>query len=146
MRFPSMLRISEATSLALHAMGILAESREELISTDTMTEAMGASKNHLQKVLQRLARAGLVDATRGPSGGFKLDVDPSEISLMDIYVAMEGPVYLEGCILGNKNCSREKCVMGHLVNEVNDGFQKYFYQTSLADLIESETTKQEDSK
>ncbi|MCX6344521.1 MAG: Rrf2 family transcriptional regulator [Armatimonadetes bacterium] len=141
-----MLRISEATSLALHAMGILAESKGYLISTDTMTEAMGASKNHLQKVLQRLARAGLVDATRGPSGGFKLAIDPSEISLMDIYIAMEGPLHLQGCILGNTNCSREKCVMGDLVKEVNDGFQKYFYQTSLADLAESKITKQEDSK
>jgi Rrf2 family protein len=133
-----MLRISEAVSLALHAMWILAENRGDLVSTAAMTQIMGSSRNHLQKVLQKLARAGLVEATRGPSGGFKLAVDPSAISLMDIYVSLEGPTRLQGCFLGNPMCTRKKCVTGNLVNEVNDIFQNYFYRTSLADLVEGQ--------
>ena len=122
-------------------MWILAENRGELVSTAAMTQIMGSSRNHLQKVLQRLAHAGLVEATRGPSGGFKLAVDPSAISLMDIYVSIEGPIRLQGCMLGNPTCTRTKCVTGNLANEVNDIFQNYFYGTSLADLVEGQPTR-----
>lgn len=46
---------------------------------------------YLNKQLQALVRAGILASVPGPRGGFRLDRDPSEISLLDVVVALEGP-------------------------------------------------------
>ena len=46
---------------------------------------------YLNKQLQALVRAGILASVPGPRGGFRLDREPSEISLLDVVVALEGP-------------------------------------------------------
>ncbi len=46
---------------------------------------------YLNKQLQALVRAGILASVPGPRGGFRLERDPSEISLLDVVVALEGP-------------------------------------------------------
>ena len=46
---------------------------------------------YLNKQLQALVRAGILASVPGPRGGFRLDRDPSEISLLDVVTALEGP-------------------------------------------------------
>lgn len=45
---------------------------------------------YLRKHFQALSRAGLVKTTSGPRGGYRLARDPDQISLLDIYLALEG--------------------------------------------------------
>ncbi len=65
MDMANLLKISEAASLALHTMGYLAANDRRLVTTHQIGEVLRASEAHLAKVLQRLARVGLVDSTRG---------------------------------------------------------------------------------
>jgi len=134
----SLLRISDAASLGLHAVVVLAGADGELISTESIATKMGMSSNHLAKVLQRLSRAGLVEAVRGPHGGFRLGQPAENIRLMDVYEAIEGPVRPGHCILGQPMCGRKRCIMGNLVETVQERFIDYFSKTSLADLVETE--------
>jgi len=68
----NILRISEAASIALHAMIILASKQEELVSVKDIASQLEISGNHLSKVLQRLVKAELVISIKGSKGGFKL--------------------------------------------------------------------------
>ena len=99
--------ISEAVTLALHGMGLLRKG--DRMSAKNMAASLDVSEAHLAKVFQRLVRVGLVRSTRGPSGGFDLVKDPADISLLDIFVAIEGGVPVgRHCILGNQdNCPLE---------------------------------------
>jgi Rrf2 family nitric oxide-sensitive transcriptional repressor len=65
MSMPTVLRMSDAASLALHGMVILAEAPERRVSARAIASELDASEAHLAKVLQRLARAGLVESVRG---------------------------------------------------------------------------------
>ena len=76
----NLLRISDAASLGLHTMGLLA-GRSTRLSTQEIARSLGASEHHLAKVMQRLAKMGLVVSTRGPQGGFVLSRPPAEITL-----------------------------------------------------------------
>ena len=60
MSMPTVLRISDAAALALHAMVMLAEAPERRMSAKAIASELDASQAHLAKVLQRLAKAGLV--------------------------------------------------------------------------------------
>mgnify|MGYP000879180062 CR=1 FL=1 len=134
---PKMLRISDAAALALHTMAILARAPDRLISTHEIAEMLDLSENHLAKVRQQLAKAGLVDAVRGPSGGFRLAKPPEEITLMEVYEAIEGPFHPSDCLLGRPACDGRKCVLGGLVQSVNGQVRQYLTETTLAQLAKA---------
>lgn len=76
---------------ALHCCGILAGlPRDSYISTKDLAEFHGVPKEYLSKALQALAQAGLVMATLGPTGGYRLAKNPEDISFLDIVEAIEG--------------------------------------------------------
>ncbi|MFW6161292.1 MAG: RrF2 family transcriptional regulator [Planctomycetota bacterium] len=137
---PHLLRIPEAASLGLHAAVTLAARPQGRVSTRELAEGFGASEAHLAKVMQRLKRAGLVTATRGPKGGFQLARPADSITLLDIYEAVEGPVEPLGCLLGRPSCVRARCLFGDFIQEFDTRFRGYMATTTLAQLIEHEET------
>ena len=116
---PSALRISEAASLGLHTMVLLAARRNRRMSAKEIASILGVSEAHLSKVMQRLGRVGLVTSTRGPKGGFALARPGSEIRLLDVFVAIEGPLKASECLLGARICDGTRCILGTLLTDVN---------------------------
>ena len=130
----SILRISDAASLALHTMAYLAKSPDRMVSTHEIATALSVSENHLAKVRQRLAKAGLVDATRGPGGGFRLSRQPGAITLLEVYEAIEGEFKPAACMLHRPACDGTNCILGGLVASVNLQVLDYLSNTTLQQL------------
>jgi Rrf2 family protein len=129
----TMLHISEAASLALHTAAFLAAHHDRLVSTHEIAQTLGVSENHLAKVRQRLSKAGLVDATRGPHGGFRLAKPAEVITLLDIYEAVEGPIRPTSCLLGrHEPCDPSNCIFRGLADSVNRQVLDYFKSVTLA--------------
>jgi len=112
----------------------MAEHQGEAMSTARIAEALGVSENHLSKVLQRLARAGLVRSNRGPSGGYLLEKDASDLTLLDIYEAIDGPVPEHGCLLDPGQCIGKSCIMGGMLTKLNAQIKDYLAGSKLSDL------------
>ena len=83
--------LSEAASIAIHSVVFIAKN-DGLINVIKISEKFGFSKHHVAKVLQRLNKVGIVGSNRGPSGGFYLLMNPENVSLLDIYEAIEGKI------------------------------------------------------
>jgi Rrf2 family transcriptional regulator, nitric oxide-sensitive transcriptional repressor len=130
----SALKVSEATALAMHTMAVLARQGNGGLSSREIADTLRASQAHLQKVLQRLGRAGLVLSERGPRGGFMLAKQPERIRLLDVYEAVEGPLQLSDCLFGEPACQGSQCMLGGLVSFVNKTFSGYLRRTTVADL------------
>jgi Rrf2 family protein len=126
--------LSEASSLAIHAVVLIAGS-DKLINVNQIAAATAASKNHLAKVMQRLVKTNLVSSTRGPAGGFVLKKPATEISLYDIYFAIEGPIELQDCPLDRPICPFEKCIMGGIMHKLTNEFKKYLIESKVASFI-----------
>ena len=133
------LKISDATALALHSMVHLALEPEKQSTTAEIAAFFDASKHHLAKVHQRLTKAGLINSNRGPSGGVGLAKDPKEITLLEIYEVMEGPMMCHACLFGKDKCPRVDCVLGDLLPGLAQQVQDYFKQTTLAQLAKEST-------
>jgi Rrf2 family transcriptional regulator, iron-sulfur cluster assembly transcription factor len=71
--------------LAFHRRGQAAQAKEIALR-------QGIPLRFLEQILQDLRRAGLVDARRGPRGGYALARAPEEISLADVLRAVRGPL------------------------------------------------------
>jgi len=130
------LKFSDAVSLGFHAMVILAESTGAPIRVKEAADELCISEAHLSKVMQRLGRQGLVRSTRGPGGGFRLARDASQISLLNVFEAIDGPLDESDCLLDKKVCNRERCIIGGLTSSVNKQIRKYLSDTTLEDLKE----------
>lgn len=134
LRGHNMLRISDAASLALHTMVLLAARAGELMSNKEIASVLKVSEAHLSKVLQRLAKVGLVGSTRGPKGGFYLGREASSITLMEVYEAIEGPLLLCNCILDKQICTKKHCILGKLIEKVNYQVKDYLANNTLDQL------------
>ena len=132
---PAPLKISEAASLALHAMVLLSGQAGRTMSTPEIARRLRVSGHHLSKVLQRLGRAGLVASRRGPKGGFSLAKAGAEITLLDIYQAVEGPAEEQGCLLGRPAC-QGGCALGGLRHLLGAEVVGQLARTSLGDLAQ----------
>ena len=131
----SVLKISEATSLALHAMMILTKNQKKLVSVKEISEELDVSANHLSKVMQRLNKAGYIDSIKGFNGGFKLSVEPEKTTFLEIYELFEGKLKDSTCLLNNRDCG-DKCMFGDLIYSINKQVKERFEKTKLSDFIE----------
>ena len=126
--------LSEAVSIAIHSMVLISRSGE-IMNVIKIAEATGSSRHHVAKILQRLVKEGFLKSARGPSGGFTLNVDPAEISLLRIYEAIEGKIIIPSCPSEHPVCPFVKCIMSNVVGQMTQLFIDYLTTNTVADLI-----------
>jgi Rrf2 family protein len=131
-----MFKVSEAASLALHTMVLLAEDRSSLVSSKRLADRLSVSEAHLSKVLQRLARAGLVKSTRGPGGGFAMAKSPERVSLMKVYECIDGPFNAGSCVLEGGNCSHKACIFNGVLDSLVLQVREYMSKTTLDKVVD----------
>jgi Rrf2 family protein len=128
------LRISEAASLAIHTMVFLAGEPSIHLSAAKLARVICVSQAHLAKVLQRLTKAGLLISARGPRGGFSLARRNEEITLLDVFEAIDGPFEPEDCLMHDKTCGQMGCLFGDLLSGINRQVRDYLGSRTLEDV------------
>ncbi|MEI7492337.1 MAG: Rrf2 family transcriptional regulator [Bacteroidota bacterium] len=123
--------LSEAASIAIHSMVLISRNAEG-INAVKIAEFTGFSKNHIAKVLQRLVKSDLLRSARGPSGGFTMKKDPKDLTLLDIYQAIEGPIELTDCPLAYEICNFDRCLMGNVINKLTSEFRNFLQDQTLS--------------
>lgn len=118
-------------------MVVLAISRDRNVSAREIAAQFGLSSAHLAKVMQRLAKAGLVSSSRGPAGGFALTKPAADITLLEIYEAVEGDLQDHGCLLSASVCPGGACLLGDTIEKVNSQVRNTMATKSLAQLARS---------
>ena len=127
----TILKISEATTLAIHAMIYIAAHPKFPITKAKIAKRFNVSAAHLSKVMQRLTHIGLLKSQRGPSGGFLLTKPAEEINLLEIYEAIEGKLPSSICLLETTACSGEICVISKLLKNIQKEVDKFLRETTI---------------
>jgi len=128
------ITLSEASSIAIHAMVLIARSETNL-NVNKIAEMTGASRNHLAKVMQRLVKDKYVKSTRGPLGGFVLLKPAKEITMLSIYESIEGEIVETPCPLSRPICPFKKCLMGGVIFDLTNQFKTYLKNQKLSDYL-----------
>jgi Rrf2 family protein len=129
-----LIKMSEAASLALHAMALMAANPRSPLSTREAALRLKVSEAHLSKVLQRLARGMLVKALRGPGGGFILGRDGGRITLLDVYETVEGKCEPSECLFGLPPCGAKRCILRGVIAKLDRELRGYLAKTKLSDV------------
>ena len=129
----TILKMSEAVSIAFHATILLASNPTSQLSNRRIASELHVSEAHLSKVLQRLSKNGLVKSNRGVKGGFMLGKSNDEISLLDIFESIDGPFVAKHCILDTPVCNENNCFFCDLLKSVEKQVYDYLAGTILSD-------------
>jgi FeS assembly SUF system regulator len=131
------------TSLADYAVVVMAAAARRpagaRLSAGLLAEETGVPVPTAQKLMGRLAVAGLLESARGAGGGFRLARAASGISLADIIEAVEGPIAMTNCIEGSiHDCALEgSCRVKPHLNLVNGAVRGALQGVSLEQLAGS---------
>jgi Rrf2 family protein len=106
-----MLRLSKKADYALMAMKHLATRTDSASSSAReIAEQYDIPVELMAKVLQRLARRGLVSSLQGTRGGYRLARPTTQISVAEIIQAIDGPLNVTACSTEAENCGQyAKC-------------------------------------
>ena len=129
------INLSEAALIGLHGLALITRKAPEPVTSRQIAKVTGASENTIAKVMQRLSREGLVHSQRGPAGGFTPGRDPSDISFLMIYEAIEGRADVESCPFSKGTCVFDECILGDFVQKMSKDFLSWLDGRKLSDFI-----------
>lgn len=131
------MRLSEYTDYTLRVLMYCAARRPQLVTIGEIAEHHGLSKNHLMKVVNDLARQGLLATTRGRGGGLQLLPEPAQVRIGDVVRASETDFRLVECFDAETNACNlaPDCRLKHLLDEALQACLRTLDGATLADLI-----------
>lgn len=131
-----MIRLNLSTDYALRTLLYLAARPDRQVSTREVTEFYGISGDHVSKVVQHLAHAGIVRAGRGRGGGLRLGRPAAEITVGRIVELFEGPVALLECVGTEGVCVIQPgCRLRGVLDQVGRQLMETLNGVTLADLV-----------
>jgi Rrf2 family protein len=134
--------LSTTAQYALRALGYLASRGDDgAVLGRELAERTGVPASYLSKILLVLKRAGLVEATRGTGGGYRLAKPAKEIALIEIVGPIDDVDRFEECLMGLGECSeQDPCAMHEWWHRVRNDYLEMLRQTSLADVTRMESS------
>lgn len=107
------------------------------IPADVIAAALGAPANYMSKTLNQLARAGIVEGLRGPTGGFRLKVAPGRLTVARIVETFDRASPKPMCLLGDRLCdNRRPCEAHHQWTAMTQAMQEPMARMTLAQLLQ----------
>ena len=112
----SSMQLTRAADYGVRVMVVLAKMpRERRFSLGELAEATAAPESFLSKVLQQLAKGGLIVSRRGQSGGFAISDLGLNANMRSVIEAVDGPIILNVCLADGKSCKRSDWCPAHPV-------------------------------
>lgn len=130
---------SQTAEYALRAAVWLASRGDAPQTTQQIAKATKAPSGYLSKVLQSMARSGLVQAQRGLNGGFSLAQGPDSITVLDVVNAVDPIQRIRTCPLDLKGHGIRLCPLHRRLDDAMSSIEQAFAATSLADLLAEPT-------
>ena len=145
----AMLKLTKKADYALMAMKHFAEhgGRKSLSAKD-VAEAYGIPPEALAKILQTLAKAGLLNSQHGIRGGYTLARDAHQISAFEVIRAIDGPLFITSCITVRGECGQSgRCTIREPLRKVNQSIEDVLKRIKIShmreepEIVESDTAR-----
>jgi Rrf2 family protein len=139
-----MLRLTKKADYGLMALKYLAEQPGKCAQSTGAQSAKDIAQAYhippplLAKILQTLAKAGLLVSHAGTNGGYALARPASEISAFEVIRAIDGPLFITSCITIHGSCDLAgHCTIKEPLRKVNDSIKELLSNIFISDLIET---------
>lgn len=133
-----MLKLTKKADYGLIAMRHLAETADHgSVSAKDLADAYGIPQEALAKILQRLAKAGLLKSMHGTRGGYTLSRSPMQISALEVIVAIDGPLFMTSCF-SDRNCEQtDRCTVREPLRKVGESIQQVLSRLTISEMADA---------
>jgi Rrf2 family protein len=129
-----MLRFTKRADYGLMAIHYIAIHDEGAVSAKRIAEEFSIPPELLAKILQCLAKQGLIASQNGPKGGYALSRRAAEISVGEVIRALEGPINIVSCLEDSECPQMERCSLRRPVKKLQVAITQMLDTMSLAEL------------
>lgn len=132
-----MLKFTKRADYGLIAMHFIASHGDEgVVSAKRIAEEFRIPPERLAKILQRLAKKGLITSHNGPKGGYVLTRPADAITVGQIVRVLEGPLRIVSCMSENDDCPQySRCNLRGPVQKIQASVSLVLDGMTLADLV-----------
>ncbi|HEV2198755.1 MAG TPA: Rrf2 family transcriptional regulator [Bryobacteraceae bacterium] len=121
--------------IALRHLALASAGPRGSASAKDIAEAYGIPLPLLSKVLQKLARAGLLASEQGTNGGYRLAREARDISALEVIRTIDGPIILTQCFTEHTGCDQSAlCPVREPLRKVHEGILGMLSNITLTDL------------
>jgi len=133
-----MLKLTKKADYALMAMKDLAEHASDgSRSANDVAASYGIPPQVLAKILQRLAKAGLLHSQHGINGGYTLARAAHTISAFEVIQAIDGPLFITSCVTVRGECGQsDRCTIREPLRKVNQSIEEVLKRIKIAHMKE----------
>jgi Rrf2 family protein len=136
----SMLRLTKKADYALMAMKHLADQSHAgsgSSSAKDVADSFGIPPEALAKILQKLAKAGLLQSQHGTNGGYRLARAAHTISAFEVIQAIDGPLFITSCVTVRGECGQSnRCNIREPLRKVNDSIEAVLKRIKISHMRE----------
>jgi Rrf2 family protein len=129
-----MLRFTKRADYGLMAIHYIAIHDEGAVSAKRIAEEFAIPQELLAKILQKLAKRGLIVSHNGPKGGYVLARRAAEISVGEVVRALEGPINIVSCLEDSACPQMARCSLRRPVKKLQVAITEMLDTMSLAEL------------
>jgi Rrf2 family protein len=131
--------ITRASEYAILSLIVLSKASSPKDS-ETLSRDLTISKSFLAKILQSLAKEDILKSYKGVNGGFILERDPQDISMLSIITCVEGkaPAVFD-CASSVNDCPSDKadiCAIWPFLNKLQGKIDYFLAELTLADILD----------
>lgn len=131
--------ITRASEYAILSLIVLSKSNSP-IDSETLSNQLSIPKSFLAKILQSLAKQGILKSYKGVNGGFALLLEPKNINMLQIMLSVEGkaPAVFD-CAASIHDCPSSKaalCSIWPFFNKLQGRIDHFLEKLTLADILE----------
>ena len=133
-----MLKLTKKAGYGLMAMKHLAEHVDcGACSAKDVAESYGIPQEALAKILQRLAKAGLLQSQHGTHGGYMLARAAHTISAFEVIRAIDGPLFITSCVTVRGECDQtDRCNIREPLRKVNESIEAVLKRIKISHMRE----------
>lgn len=132
------MRLTRAGEYAIRCVLYLSMQEKGVVaSRNEIADAMDIPRDFLTKIAQQLSRSDILEIIQGPKGGFRLQVPPEKLNLLNVIETMMGEIFFNECALRPETCSEScTCAVHAVWAKARTQFRETLSQATFAQLIE----------
>jgi Rrf2 family iron-sulfur cluster assembly transcriptional regulator len=106
------------------------------IRIDEMANRLAVPRHFLGKIMNKVVKKGILKSTKGPNGGFSLNISTLDTPLLTLIELTDGLAQFEGCVLRLRKCNEEHpCPLHHQTIAYKNNLVKTFSETTIGGLL-----------
>jgi len=132
------MQLQVSTDYAIRILHYLHINKEDLSTAMTISQSIGITYPFFIKIANQLKKKGLLSAVQGRNGGYRLARSAAEISIYDVFWAIEGDLTLNRCLHDDRFCNRmepEDCKFHHFFQGLQDQVVDALSQKNIAEFV-----------